>query len=833
MSKNRLLRRAQVYNAPALGGVAGMRGPGGGLSTTLVGNVRVVAVKGGSVRAPRGGMTVLAATLAPTPAQNSHSLLNGKDTARRDKALGEVLLRDPGGRRSRVTGATGFPGEGGGDELEALDHRGSTILQVVVDEVEVVATATLGRQGGNSVLLTILERAEAEREVAALLRGTAGATAERGTTLGSVMRRGGGVTSTLRREGRSGLKTGPHPLMVPSGLGKKRGAVVRSVSRTESRRAAISRQGWKGRSRFGLCVSYRPRTCSHRHPWRVMLVVFLKQPAEEGGKSPRIRKRVRMKTVFRSSSAVAELAALLLLAVVQLVVNVHVGAPPPGAVKIDGFDYNGDGCPVGSVQGSISCDSKALTVMFNTFTATTDEGQQNMRKSCVVTVMLNYPPGFFFTLGTVTMRGYAKLDAGVKGTMRTGYHISGRIGSGQATHVFNGQFDGNYEVTDYFQNAVGSECGKIRDLNINSEVRVHPGKPPRIGVITMDSQDLKLTQIFAINWSTVLLRWAEKGKKATLGWVAHTTTSSKYEGQKANERYAFVENHHQDPPPSPAPPDVEMTDAQAQQQNRPSELGLQEVADWLMDSLNDVFWDGVYRALIPMLESSDSLQKALLQGLQEGADWQIICQKLLYIVLNRFQPPSAEQEIGAEQEEKEELQSSSTTVRNQAINSCGTQEGGTRKQEQENGLGKASYDDPEVLREEGTEVEGEHPQVLQKAGKKNGKTVSRGMSRGGGRLWEVDDDDQEEDEEGREKDEDVEEEHEVEDDDDMKVARRSVAVIAGVVAVKHNGSAYTVSTAHEALYCVRPSPGTQCSSRARVLMREGKQRGLVVRGDGV
>ncbi|GBG87701.1 hypothetical protein CBR_g45855 [Chara braunii] len=209
-----------------------------------------------------------------------------------------------------------------------------------------------------------------------------------------------------------------------------------------------------------------------------------------------------MKTVFRSSSPVAEIAVLLLLAVLQLAVNVHAGAPPPGSVKIDGFDYNGDGCPVGSVQGSISGDSKALTVMFSAFTATMDEGQQNMRKSCVVSVMLNYPPGFFFTLGTVTMRGYAKLDAGVKGTVKTSYYISALIGSGQATHVFNGQFDGNYEVTDYFLNAVASECGKIRNLNINSEVRVNPEKPPRSRIITMDSQDLKLTQIFAVNWSS-------------------------------------------------------------------------------------------------------------------------------------------------------------------------------------------------------------------------------------------------------------------------------------------------------------------------------------------
>ncbi|GBG68121.1 hypothetical protein CBR_g2672 [Chara braunii] len=206
-----------------------MRGVEGGLSTTLAGKVSVVAVEGGSVRAPRGGMAVLVASQTHTPTQNCHTLLSGnagKNTARRDKALRELLLRDLGGRCARVTGAAACPGEGREDELEALGHRESRVLQVVVDglaEVEVVAMVTLWRQRGNNVLLTILEYAEAARGVAILLRRTAGATVERGTTLESVVRGGGGITSTLRLGGGSMLKTGPHPLMVPGGLVSLRG----------------------------------------------------------------------------------------------------------------------------------------------------------------------------------------------------------------------------------------------------------------------------------------------------------------------------------------------------------------------------------------------------------------------------------------------------------------------------------------------------------------------------------------------------------------------------------------------------------------------------------
>ncbi|GBG90977.1 hypothetical protein CBR_g51635 [Chara braunii] len=226
MSGSSLLRRVQVYTAPWLGGAAGMRGAGGGLSTTLVGKVIVVAVEGGGIRAPRGGMVVQVAAQTPTPTQNNRALLSGKDTARRDKALREVLLRDLGGRRASMTEAAACPREGGEDEMEALGHRKSKVLQVVLDglaEVEVVAIVTLWRQRGTNVLLTILERAEAAREVAALLRGTKGATSKRETALGSAVRGGGGIARALRLGGGGGVKTGPHPLMVPGGLVSLRG----------------------------------------------------------------------------------------------------------------------------------------------------------------------------------------------------------------------------------------------------------------------------------------------------------------------------------------------------------------------------------------------------------------------------------------------------------------------------------------------------------------------------------------------------------------------------------------------------------------------------------
>ncbi|GBG71757.1 hypothetical protein CBR_g9165 [Chara braunii] len=198
----------------------------------------------------------------------------------------------------------------------------------------------------------------------------------------------------------------------------------------------------------------------------------------------------------------AALAGVLLLILLQLAAHGYAVSPPPGSVKIVGSTYNGDGCPNGSTVIVVSEDAQALTVMFSNFTASTDPPISNQRKQCTVGVKLSYPQGFTFSLGDIILRGYAKLDAGVKGVARTTYYIAGLTGTGKATGPLEGPMDDNFEVPSNFVSPAISQCNTTRDLNINSEVRVVPGRfvPKRSGLITVDSTDLKLTQIFSFSW---------------------------------------------------------------------------------------------------------------------------------------------------------------------------------------------------------------------------------------------------------------------------------------------------------------------------------------------
>ncbi|GBG68043.1 hypothetical protein CBR_g1164 [Chara braunii] len=200
---------------------------------------------------------------------------------------------------------------------------------------------------------------------------------------------------------------------------------------------------------------------------------------------------------FPPVPSVATVPALLLLAFLTSAIHVQAASPEPGTVKLLGFTYAGDGCPPGSAQGAVSDDGEAITMMISQYTASPDPPLHAVRKSCAVTVKLSYPPGFRFHLGTVTIRGYAKLDAGMTAIAATSYYISGTPGTARASRVIAGPFDAEFEFTDRFNVLLYSECNVVRDLNLRSEVRLAAGL-----VTGGDEDDPKLTQEFAIIWES-------------------------------------------------------------------------------------------------------------------------------------------------------------------------------------------------------------------------------------------------------------------------------------------------------------------------------------------
>ncbi|MFY7930089.1 MAG: DUF4360 domain-containing protein [Oligoflexus sp.] len=186
--------------------------------------------------------------------------------------------------------------------------------------------------------------------------------------------------------------------------------------------------------------------------------------------------------------------------------------PPQGSVKIKRLLFNGTGCPLGTVAENISADGKAFTVTFSEFFAEVGPGLplSSGRRNCNLTAVLAVPAGWQFTVGDFFYRGFMDIDAGIRAEHTTNYFFEGQgdTGSFRSNEVGPQEKDFVYTdkiglVSSYMPN-YWSPCNVERALNINVSVRVSNTNtrlyPNAQGLITNDSIDGQLKQVFGLNW---------------------------------------------------------------------------------------------------------------------------------------------------------------------------------------------------------------------------------------------------------------------------------------------------------------------------------------------
>jgi hypothetical protein len=178
--------------------------------------------------------------------------------------------------------------------------------------------------------------------------------------------------------------------------------------------------------------------------------------------------------------------------------------PPAGQVHIRGIQAGGNGCAQGTFSSYLSEDQQAFTLMFDAYTATQSRGSNpaDARRFCNINLDLHIPHGWQYSIFKVDYRGYASLDAGVRGVVQSSYRFSG---GGASTRPLQQVLTGPV-ATDYLKSdsvgissLVWSPCGVSRALNIKSEVRLE-GDRNRSGLLTVDTIDGEFKQIYALQW---------------------------------------------------------------------------------------------------------------------------------------------------------------------------------------------------------------------------------------------------------------------------------------------------------------------------------------------
>jgi hypothetical protein len=188
-------------------------------------------------------------------------------------------------------------------------------------------------------------------------------------------------------------------------------------------------------------------------------------------------------------------------------IPITVPPPPPSDhIVIQLVTVNGSGCPAGTTAVAVSPDNTAFTVTYSNYLAKAGGGAATTdgRKNCQLNVLVHVPSGFTYAIAEADYRGYAQLAQGATAQERANYYFQGSPATAYVSHPIASPWDDDWQASDSVDAAalVFAPCGALRNLNINTELRVGVGTsdPTVQSYMTMDSTDGSVTTVYHFAW---------------------------------------------------------------------------------------------------------------------------------------------------------------------------------------------------------------------------------------------------------------------------------------------------------------------------------------------
>ena len=158
-------------------------------------------------------------------------------------------------------------------------------------------------------------------------------------------------------------------------------------------------------------------------------------------------------------------------------------------------DYNGSGCPVGTVSTSLSPDQTALSVLFDGYRAEAGAGagSANGRKNCDIAIPFHVPLGFQVGIVGADYRGFNDLPSGAQSRFTVEYFLAGE-NTLPFTSVFNGPLASNFLLQDSVHTASvrWSDCSTPVTFRVNTDLVVESNMHNDQAMSTIDSADLTI-----------------------------------------------------------------------------------------------------------------------------------------------------------------------------------------------------------------------------------------------------------------------------------------------------------------------------------------------------
>jgi hypothetical protein len=162
-------------------------------------------------------------------------------------------------------------------------------------------------------------------------------------------------------------------------------------------------------------------------------------------------------------------------------------------LKLGHPNYQGTGCPSGSVALTVSPDESAVSVLFNSFVVEAG-GQTNRRldeKNCGLSIPIEVPAGYSLSVATVDYRGYVySPKQNIFNNMSVDYTWFGHPGR-HYENKFQGPIDDNFTISQ----AVASHmkqwttCGQKNNLVITTNLKTRTNPQNDSTILALDSID--------------------------------------------------------------------------------------------------------------------------------------------------------------------------------------------------------------------------------------------------------------------------------------------------------------------------------------------------------
>jgi len=217
------------------------------------------------------------------------------------------------------------------------------------------------------------------------------------------------------------------------------------------------------------------------------------------------------------------LLGLLAPAVAAALPTNTTASPPKDEITINSVTTSGSGCPNGTVSVTISDDRTVVTLGFDQFqtylgpSPRSPRGRRargparddERRKTCLIRLNVNEPPGFTFAVLDATYHGFAQLDGGVTGSFASSYSFAESGGSSAATtaSIFGGGGFANGTVFTQHSDiptasVVRSPCGRNATLFIRTTIDLTSSNSSASGAITDDDATFAFTHQLHLGWDS-------------------------------------------------------------------------------------------------------------------------------------------------------------------------------------------------------------------------------------------------------------------------------------------------------------------------------------------